>query len=74
MPYFTACSSPSLIHLLDVLHGDVVDVLQVDPVPVPLLHVQLADGTSHKFFSAAILRPSEREIAERKTCVCLNAC
>ena len=74
MSYFTVYLSQSLIHLLNVLHGDVVDVLQVDPVPVPLLHVQLADGASHKVFSAAILRPSEREIAERKTCVCLNAC
>ena len=52
---FKSSLSLSLIHLLDVLHGDVVDVLEVDTVPVPLLHVQLADGTIHKVFSAAIL-------------------
>ena len=33
--------SQRLLHLLYVLHGDVVDVAQVDPVPVPLLHTHV---------------------------------
>ena len=64
----------SLIHLLDVLHGDVMDVLEVDPVPVPLLHIQLAHSTSHQVFSAAILRPSKNEIAKTLRGFGLNAC
>ena len=30
-----------LLHLLYVLHGDVVDLTEVDPVPVPLLHAHV---------------------------------
>ena len=33
--------SQRLLHLLYVLHGDVVDVAEVYPVPVPLLHAQV---------------------------------
>ena len=57
-------SNQRLIHLLDVLHGDVVDVLEVDPVPVPLLHIQLTHCASHQVFSAPILRPGKKDIAE----------
>ena len=49
--------SQRLLHLLYVLHGDVVDVAQVDSVPVPLLHTHVTHWTGHKVIGAAIHRP-----------------
>ena len=55
--------------MLNVLHGDVMDVVEVDPVPIPLLHVKLAHGARHKVLSVGILRPDFKRKLQRKTLV-----
>ena len=46
-----------------------MDVVEVDPVPIPLLHVKLAHGARHKVLSVGILRPDFKRKLQRKTLV-----